>query len=241
MSARISARVVVTDVIFICLNCANDIAFHNLSVVDIIKNLDSLGADLFADLDAPFDIVEHIVLVVDLAVEIFEADVDLFLLGKSRDLFQCDGGIFSAYIVGHSGLADTALQIQSSELVPELATNAANVVRTNWEWIEDPYIVGVAPNLPWYGFTDWRESNVIPFILGRLSMIPGPMILRKRSDIESITSILGPGRPVAPIFGDFESGNIVLKVADVWGTYTDDTEGNLFDFRGAYYSSGTIP
>jgi hypothetical protein len=146
-----------------------------------------------------------------------------------------------AYIVGHSGLADTALQIQNSELVPELATNAANVVRTNWEWIEDPYIVGVAPNLPWYGFTNWRENNIIPFILSRLPIAPGPLILRKRSDIESITSILGPGRPVAPLWGDFESGNIVLKVLDIWGTYTDETEGNLYDVRGAYYSTGTVP
>lgn len=146
-----------------------------------------------------------------------------------------------AYIVGHSGLADTALQIQNSELVPELATNAANVVRTNWQWIEDPYIAGVAPNLPWYGFTNNQENNIIPFILGRLPLIPAPLILRRRSDIESVTSILGPGRPVAPIFGDFETGNIVLKVVDVWGTYTDDTEGNLFDIRGAYYSSGTVP
>lgn len=146
-----------------------------------------------------------------------------------------------AYIVGHSGLADTALQIQRSELVPELATNAANVVRDNWEWIEDPYITGTAPNLPWYGFTDNNENNIVPFILGRLPLIPGPMIMRKRSDIESITSILGPGRPVAPIFGDFESGNIVLKVIDVWGTYIDETEGNLFDSNGAYYSSGTVP
>jgi len=30
-----------------------------------------------------------------------------------------------------------------------------------------------------------------------------------------------------------------VKVADVFGTYIDNTEGNLFDSRGAYYSSGT--
>jgi hypothetical protein len=41
--------------------------------------------------------------------------------------------------------------------------------------------------------------------------------------------------------GDFETGNIVLKVSDVFGTYVNAVEGNLFDFRGAYYSSGTAP
>ena len=53
--------------------------------------------------------------------------------------------------------------------------------------------------------------------------------------------MLGAGTPVAPMLGDFESGNIVLKVADVWGTYIDGTEGNLFDTNGSYHSTGTAP
>jgi len=146
-----------------------------------------------------------------------------------------------AYIVYHRGLEDTVRQIQNSELVPELATNAANVVRTGWIGIKDPYIAGVAPNLPWYAFVDYRSYGIRPFILARMQGMTGPMILRKRSDIEAVTSMLGGGVPVDPIMGDFESGNITLKVADVWGTYVDGTEGNLNDYRGAYYSSGTAP
>jgi hypothetical protein len=66
------------------------------------------------------------------------------------------------------------------------------------------------------------------------------MILRRRSDIESVTSLLGAGSPVDPIMGDFESGNIVVKVVDVWGTYVGGVNhGNLVDEHGAYYSSGT--
>lgn len=146
-----------------------------------------------------------------------------------------------AYIVGHRGLADTALQIQNSELVPELATNAANVVRANWQWIEDPYIVGAAPNLPWYGFPNWRDNGIIPFVLARLERWPTPRILRKKSDVEAIVAMGGAGRPVEPWVGDFENGNIVLKVADVWGTYIDGTDGNFFDTNGGYYSTGTAP
>jgi hypothetical protein len=146
-----------------------------------------------------------------------------------------------AFIVGHSGLADTALQIQSSQLVPELATNAANIVQRNWQWIEDPYIAGTAPNLPWYGFTNWRENNVRPFVLARMQNFPGPLIIRKKSDQEAVTSMLGSGAAVDPMMGDFDTGNIILKVVDVWGTYIDGTEGNLFDSRGAYYSTGTAP
>ncbi len=144
-----------------------------------------------------------------------------------------------AYIVYHRGLEDTVRQIQNSELVPELATNAANVVRNAFIGIKDPYIAGVAPNLPWWAFADHRVANIIPLVLARLQGRPGPLILRKKSDVESVTSMLGTGGAVSPIMGDFESGNIVLMVSDVFGTYIDGTNGNLFDIRGAYYSSGT--
>lgn len=143
------------------------------------------------------------------------------------------------YIVYHRGLQDTVNTIRASQLVPELATNAANVNQTNWVPIKDPYITGTAPNLPWYAFSDYRTSGIIPFVLARRQGMPGPMILRRRSDIEAVTSMLGAGTSVDPIMGDFETGNIVLKVVDVWGTYIDGTEGNLFDVRGSYYSSGT--
>jgi hypothetical protein len=142
------------------------------------------------------------------------------------------------YIVGHSGLADTAATILNSTQVAELATNAVNVV--SFTWIEDPYIVGTAPNLPWYGFTG-LQNGIVPYVLARQQGRPGPLILRKKSDIEAVTSMLGSGRPVAPIMGDFESGNVVMMVSDVWGTFIDGTEGNMVDNRGSYYSSGTAP
>jgi hypothetical protein len=144
------------------------------------------------------------------------------------------------FIVYHTGLADVVAQIQNSELVPELATNAANTIRGSFVGIEDPYIAGTAPNLPWWAFTD--PANVKTLVLARLAGMPGPVILRKRSDIESVTSLLGAGAAVDPIMGDFESGNIVLKVRDVWGTYIGGAGiGNLVDFQGAYYSAGTAP
>jgi len=142
------------------------------------------------------------------------------------------------YIVGHIGLTDTAMQILNSTQVAELATNAVNVV--SFQWIADPYIVGVAPNLPWYAFSG-TQNGILPYVLVRQNGRPGPLILRKRSDIEAVSSMLGAGRPVAPIMGDFASGNVVLKVSDVWGTHIDDADGNMVDHRGSYYSTGTAP
>ena len=143
------------------------------------------------------------------------------------------------YIVHHSGLVDTVAQIQNSTLVPELATNAVNVVKGTFVPIEDPHLAGVAPNLPWMALADYRTNGIIPFVLARRAGMPSPLLLRKKSDIEAMTSLLGGGVDVAPVMGDFATGNVVVKVADVFGTYIDNTEGNLFDSRGAYYSSGT--
>ena len=142
------------------------------------------------------------------------------------------------YIVYHTGLADTVAQIQASMLVPELATNAANVIRGTFTAIEDPYITGTAPNLPWFAFA--APAQIKTLVLARMKGWTGPKIVRKRSDIEAVTSIGGPGAPVDPLLGDFETGNIVLMVWDVWGTYVGGAGyGNLVDHRGAYYSSGT--
>jgi len=146
------------------------------------------------------------------------------------------------YIVHHSGLVDVVRVIRQSQLIPELATNAANVIAGDFVPIEDPYIVGTAPNLPWWAFTDWRDSNVVPFVLARRQGVPAPMILRKRSDIESITTLLGGGATMPPILGDFQTGNVVVKVHDEWGTYIGGAgNGNYFDLRGGFYSSGTAP
>jgi hypothetical protein len=142
------------------------------------------------------------------------------------------------YIVYHTGLKDTVATIQQSTLVPETAVFAENVVRGTFTAIEDPYIAGAAPNLPWFAFTSPNQIKTL--VLARLAGWPGPKILRKRSDIEAVTSIGGAGTAVDPLLGDFATGNITLQVWDVWGTYVGGAgHGNLIDHRGAYYSDGT--
>ena len=148
-----------------------------------------------------------------------------------------------AYIVHHPGLVDTVRVIRASQLVPELATNAANVIAGDFVPVEDPYMAGTAPNLPWYAFSDYRRDSIKPLMLARWQGMRQPVIVRKRSDVESFSSLSGGGGAVGiPFVGDFATNNVVVKVWDVWGTYWDSgTEGNLYDYRGAYYSSGTAP
>jgi hypothetical protein len=144
-----------------------------------------------------------------------------------------------AFIVHPPELVDTVRVIRASELIPELATNAANVIAGDFIPIEDPYAPGTAPNIPWFAMTNWREDNVVPFVLVRRQGVPAARIYRMKSNVESIGSLLGGGSDVAPIVGDFINHDIVVKVADEWGTYRDNTDGNMIDHRGCFYSSGT--
>jgi hypothetical protein len=145
------------------------------------------------------------------------------------------------FLVYHPGLVDTVAQIQNSTLVPELATNGVNVVKGTFVAIEDPYAPGVAPNLPWFAMTDWNATGIIPFIVARWTGMPGPSLFRKKSDLEFVGSLLGPGTDAPPVYGDFHTRNIEYLIADMFGTYIDGTDGNMFDTNGSYYSAGTAP
>ncbi len=146
-----------------------------------------------------------------------------------------------AYIVYHSGLADVISTIQQSVLVPENATNAANVVQTGWIPIEDPHMAGTAPDLPWWALVNWTVAGIRPFVLARRNGVPTPLLLRKKSNIETVTAISGPGTDSPIMMGDFATGTIQLKVHDEWGTYINGTDGNLVDHRGAFHGTGTAP
>ena len=146
------------------------------------------------------------------------------------------------YIVHHTGLTDTIATINQSQQVPDgpgASSNAANVVRNTFTPVENPHLAGSAPDLPWMALSDYRQNEIRPFVLARRNGIPAPLIIRKKNDIEAVSSILGPGTEAPMMMGDFLTGDIVLKVHDEWGTYIDGTDGNLYDHRGAFYGVGT--
>jgi hypothetical protein len=86
---------------------------------------------------------------------------------------------------------------------------------------------------------DWRATGIVPFVLARRQGIPAPLLLRRKSDVESMTSLTAAGGGVSPLMGDFATGNVVVKIHDEWGTYISANDGNVFDIQGVYYSAGT--
>ena len=64
VAARHAAGVEVGDVLDVLLDRGDQVAFHDLHVVDVVEQLEPLGADLLAHLDAPGRVVALVVLVV---------------------------------------------------------------------------------------------------------------------------------------------------------------------------------
>lgn len=140
-------------------------------------------------------------------------------------------------LVIHKALEPVALQIIRSVQVAENATNALNVLPP-LQLIIDPYITGTAPNYPWWLFTTPNTGGIRTITLARMQGRPGPLVLQKAPDTMTFSGFNRTGALV-PGIGDFDTGNIMLKVADIWGGWDDATYAGLTDYRGAYYSSGT--
>jgi hypothetical protein len=114
MTARNTASVVVGNILMAVADGANDVAFHDLHVVDVVKQFEVFGADAFDQLDSPFGVVSHVILVVHLAVEQLHADDDFVLFGHWHQAFQTDGTVFQTLLVRHAAAvsrkADIILQ-----------------------------------------------------------------------------------------------------------------------------------
>ena len=73
------------DVLRIRLNRTNDIALHDLHVIDVVEELDAWRSDPLHHGDAEGRMIALIVGVIDLAVEELDADGDALLLGECFD------------------------------------------------------------------------------------------------------------------------------------------------------------
>jgi hypothetical protein len=128
----------------------------------------------------------------------------------------------------------TAGKILNSQQVAGSANNDTNEVRKYIAGVRvDPYIETSGANQPWYLIAD--PSEIPAITVARMQGWPGPIVFKRRSDIEIITG----QAPAAFLMGSFDSGNIEYTVEDVIGGWDDAAYGGVTDYRGIYYSSGT--
>src|SRR5258708_4010417 len=102
MAAGNAAGVEVADPIDVFLNSADQVAFHDLHMIDVVEELDAGRIDSLDDLDAPGAVVAHVVVVVDFTVEQLDADGDAVVLGDFFDTIEAGNGVLGAFFVGHT-------------------------------------------------------------------------------------------------------------------------------------------
>src|ERR1019366_7238317 len=102
VAAGDAAGVEVADVLNVLADGADDIAFHDLHVVDVVEQLYARRAHGLDHFDAPTGVVALVVLVVHFAVEQFQANGDARVLGDFGDALEPQDAGVAACVVGEA-------------------------------------------------------------------------------------------------------------------------------------------
>ena len=92
----------VGDVRVVLADRADDVAFHDLHVVDVEEELQPRGAHALDHLGAERGVVALVVLVIDLAVQQLQAERHTVLLGQWRQSLEAGDAVREAFPVGHA-------------------------------------------------------------------------------------------------------------------------------------------
>ena len=103
MPAGNAAGVEVPDPLNILLDGVDQIAFHNLHVVDVVQELHVRRIHLLHHLHTPGGVIAHVILVIHLAIQQFHADGDAVILGNFLDSIQSNDGILRPLLIGETG------------------------------------------------------------------------------------------------------------------------------------------
>src|SRR5215475_2368400 len=97
----IAAGMKMSDPLEVVAYVPDDIAIHDLRMIDVKKNFHSRRIHSRHHVDAPRNVIEHVVLVIHLAVQIFHADGDAFVFGLPFDPIQERHAIVGAFPIIH--------------------------------------------------------------------------------------------------------------------------------------------
>ena len=102
VAAGDAARVVVADPLLVVLDRPDDVALHDLHVVDVVQQLHVGRGHALHDLDPVDSVVALVVLVIDLAVEQLDDHRDVVLFGNGLDSVETCDRVGDRLIVGHA-------------------------------------------------------------------------------------------------------------------------------------------
>ena len=101
MAAGDAAGVEVRDVLAAVAYRADQIALHDLHVIDVVQELHARRSDGFHDGDAERRSITLVILVIDLAVEQLQTDRDAVIFGSLFDAVEGIGAVGGRLLVGH--------------------------------------------------------------------------------------------------------------------------------------------
>src|SRR5262245_24683220 len=101
VTSGITSGMKMADPLEVVANVANDVSVHDLRVVDVVENLHPWRVDARHDIEAPGDVIEHVVLVIHLAVQILNAQRHALVLGLRLDPVQERDTVVGALPIVH--------------------------------------------------------------------------------------------------------------------------------------------
>ena len=102
VAAWIAAGVEVADPLEVVADVPDDVAVHDLGVVDVEQDLHPGRIHALHHVDSPREVVEHVVLVIHLAVQILHADRDALVLGLGLHAIEERHAVVGTFRVGHA-------------------------------------------------------------------------------------------------------------------------------------------
>src|SRR5688500_12677419 len=94
-----TGSMIMANVIFVILDCADHIAFHDLHMVNVIEKFEMITSDLIDKFNTPGSIVTLIIEMIDFAVEQFHHNLNIVLLRVFDNWIKSFGTIFNCYII----------------------------------------------------------------------------------------------------------------------------------------------
>ena len=89
----------VGEVFDVLVNGGDDVALHDLHVIDIVEELETGMAQFLAEGDSPGGVITLVIGMVDLRIEEFHHENDLMLLGERQEAFQSGSAVVEPLLI----------------------------------------------------------------------------------------------------------------------------------------------
>lgn len=96
VATRVASGVIVADVLVKLADGADDVAFHDLHVVDVVKELEMWVCEPFTQGGSPSGVVALVVGVIDFGIEQFHEEGDAVLFGEGEERFEAASAVFES-------------------------------------------------------------------------------------------------------------------------------------------------